>query len=204
MSKFFTSWLGPLLALSLPVLGSEEVNPATPTPSLPATTAKEADLPGPLVADRYAALGKKSPFTLASASQENADFAKDLVLAGYVLIDSKDFVMVANRSRPERILVGSSPSPSAQGMVLVKIERDPSGDATKMQARIRKGTEEATLKYEAASTAAPTTPVPAQPGAPGQPPSLGQPPAAPVPGQPGQKNAPVIRRRVVPIPTPTR
>lgn len=211
MSKFFTYPMGLLLALVPTVLALEEMTATPPSTPESAAPAELSLLPGPLKADRYAALGKKSPFTLASATQENADFAKDLSLAGYVRMDGQDFVMVANRAKAERILVGTSPSPSAQGMVLLKIERDPAGDPTKMQVRIRKGTEEATLKYEVTSSA-PAVPVPPpgvaqipgqtqvavppQPGIPGQP--------NVVPGQPGQKNPPVIRRRVIPIPTPPR
>ena len=210
MSKFFTGAPGLLLALVPAVLVSEPMPPPAAPPVPPTASAEAPDQPGPLRMERFVALGKKSPFTLASAVQENADFAKDLILAGFVRIDRQDFVMVANRSRPDRIMVGTSPSPSAQGMVLVKIERDPSGDPTKMQARIRKGTEEATLKYDAAASPAAPVPVPGQPpiagqpAIPGQPPLPGQPQAVPLPGQPGQKNNPVIRRRVIPIPAPAR
>ena len=210
MSKFFTCTPGLLLVLAPAVLVSESMIPADSSPVPPPASAVAADQPGPLRMERFAPLGKKSPFTLASAVQENADFAKDLILAGFVRIDRQDFVMVANRTRPDRIMVGTQPSPSAQGMVLVKIDRDPSGDPTKMQARIRKGTEEATLKYEAAAPAAAPTAIPGQPPIagqpviPGQPPIPGQPQAVPIPGQPGQKNTPVIRRRIIPIPTPAR
>jgi hypothetical protein len=198
MSKFFTCTLGLLLVLAPAVLVSEQMISAESPPFPPPASAEAADQPGPLRMERFAALGKKSPFTLASAVQENADFAKELTLAGYVRMDGQDFVMVANRTRPDRIMVGTKPSPSAQGMILVKIDRDPSGDPTKMQARVRKGTEEATLKYEAAA------PTAAPPAVPGQSPIPGQPQAVPVPGQPGQKNTPVIRRRVIPIPAPPR
>ena len=206
MSKFFTSGWGLLLAFAPGLLGSEEMTPLPPPSVDPPASAEEAGIPAPLKLERFAILGKKSPFGLASAVQENADFAKDLALAGYVRMDGQDFVMVANRSRPERIMVGTKPSPSAQGMVLVKIEKDPAGDPTKMQVKIRKGTEEATLKYESVSTARVATPgvVPGQPPVAGQVPIPGQPQAAPIPGQPGFKNQPVIRRRVVPIPSPTR
>ena len=206
MSKFFTLPFGLQVALCLPLLGSDAMTPAAPPPTPVPSGLEVPDLPGSLRPERYAALSKKSPFTLASASQENADFAKDLILAGYVRIERQDFVMIANRSRPERIMVGMTPSPSAQGMVLVKIDRDPSGDPTKMQVRIRKGGEEATLKYETVSTAPAPVPaaIPGQPGVVGQPPVPGQPQVAPVPGQPGQKNPPVIRRRVIPIPPPAR
>jgi len=162
MSKFFTLPFGLQLALCLPLLGSDPMTAAALPPDPARNSLEVPDLPGPLRADRYSALSKKSPFTLASATQENADFAKDLILAGYVRIERQDFVMIANRSRPERIMVGTTPSPSAQGMVLVKIDRDPSGDPTKMQVRIRKGSEEATLKYEAVSTAPAPVPVAVQ------------------------------------------
>jgi hypothetical protein len=204
MSKFFTAPWGLLLALACPLLGSEDVTITAPPAEASLTREEFSGLPEILRAERFNALVRKSPFTLASASQENADFAKDLTLAGYVRIDRQDYVMIANRSRPERILVGTSPSPSAQGMVLVKVEGDASGDPAKMQAKIRKGSEEAVLKYESVSAAPAAVPgaVPVQPGAVAPPPIPGQPQA--VPGQPAQKNPPVIRRRVIPIPPPTR
>jgi len=116
--------------------------------------------------------------------------------------------MVANRTQPTRLMVGTQASPGSQGMILLKVERDPSGDPTKLRAQIRKGTETAILKYESAAPgvggAVPAgQPVPGQ-VAPGQPPVPGQPqPVQAQPGIPGQapgKNPPVIRRRVIPIP----
>jgi len=210
MSKFFTFPSGLLLAWVFPALASSEMNPP-PAQEAPAVSSPGGSgLPVPLDGNRFAALSKKSPFTLASTTEENADFAKDLLLAGYVRIEGQDFVMIANRSNPNRLMVGTKPSPAAQGMVLVKVERDPSGDPTKLTAQIRKGTETATLKYEAAAPspggAPPGQPVPGQPQ-PGQPqpgqPQASVPPQVPgaAPGSGGQKPGPaVIRRRVVPIP----
>jgi len=210
MSKFFT-WLFALLLAPASLLLASEVMPipVAPTvlesPGMP--TSAPAGLPAPLVASRFAPLGKKSPFTLASTTEENADFAKDLILAGYFRTDGQDFVLVANRTQPTRLMVGTQASPAAQGLVLVKVERDPSGDPTKLRAQIRKGSETAMLKYETSSAPA-GQPAPGQPAM-GQPPVPGQvSPGQPVAGQgtagaPGQKpaqNPPVIRRRVIPIP----
>ena len=113
--------------------------------------------------------------------------------------------MVANKTKPDRILVGRKPSPSAQGMILLDLKKDPLGDPSKMQAKIKKGSEMATLKYEVTGGgAAPTGQAPVAMQA--------QPPIPGLPGQvqvnPGQKaqnagvQAPgmVIRRRAVPIP----
>lgn len=211
MSKFFTPLLRLLLACVLPAIALGEVN--LPSPVAGQETAGAAApgasaLPSSLKSGRFAALGKKSPFTLASTTEENADFAKDLILAGYFRMDGKDFVMVANRTQPTRLMVGTQASPGSQGMILLKVERDPSGDPTKLRAQIRKGTETAILKYESAAPgvggAVPAgQPVPGQ-VAPGQPPVPGQPqPVQAQPGIPGQapgKNPPVIRRRVIPIP----
>jgi len=210
MSKFFTGAIALLLASVLPALTSEEMPvsiPPAPALEAPASSPGEG-LPGALNAGRFAALAKKSPFTLASTSEESADFAKDLILAGYFRMDGQDFVMVANRTQPTRLMVGTQASPAAQGLVLVKVERDPSGDPTKLRAQIRKGSETATLKYEASAASA-GQPAAGQAVA-GQPPVPGQAvPGQPVAGQgapalPGQKpaqNPPVIRRRVIPIPT---
>jgi len=212
MSKFFTSLLRLLLASVLPALALGEVNLPPPVPGQETAVAPAPEtsaLPGSLQIGRFAALGKKSPFTLASTTEENADFAKDLILAGYFRMDGKDFVMVANRTQPTRLLVGTQASPSAQGMILLKVERDPSGDPTKLRAQIRKGTETATLKYESTAAgvggAVPAgQPVPGQ-AAPGQVPVPGQtqPVQAQQPGIPGpapSKNPSVIRRRASPIP----
>jgi hypothetical protein len=174
----------------------------------PPRTETSSGLPKALELSRYTALGKKSPFTLASATAE-ADFAKELVLGGYVRLEGEDFVMVANKTKPDRILVGRKPSPSAQGMILLDLKKDPLGDPSKMQAQIKKGSEMATLKYEvtgggAASAAQAPVAIPGQPQIPGMP---GQPAQAQInPGQRAanaggqQAPAPVIRRRVIPIP----
>lgn len=206
MSKFFTRPLGLLLACLWPALafGEMTVNtPVLPGPEGPGTVSSEdPGLPRPLASGRFASLAKKSPFTLASTSEENADFAKDLILAGYFRMDGQDYVMVANRTQPARLMVGTQASPSAQGMVLIKVERDPSGDPTKLRAQIRKGTETATLKYEAASPAPTGQPAPVAstpPGIPGQPPAVQNLPGAPAAGK--APNPPVIRRRVIPIPS---
>lgn len=199
MSKFFT-WLPGLLLASFGfALASEEMPMLPPAPGSETTEATVA-LPAPLSAGRFAALSKKSPFTLASATQENADFAKDLILAGYVRMDGQDYVLVANRNRPDRLMIGATPSPAGQGMILLQVERDPSGDPKKLKAKIRKGSEVATLSYETVSgphgeTGSGQTPPTPQP----------QPqPAQAVMGASGQQPAPaapVIRRRVVPIPS---
>lgn len=212
MSKFFTHLPALLLASAGPALALEGMQPSPPPapvlekpgPDVPAAQG----FPTALSGERFSALGKKSPFTLASTTEESADFAKDLVLAGYFRMDGKDFVLVANRTQPTRLMVGTQPSAAAQGMTLVKIEQDPSGNPTKMRAQIRKGSELAVLKYEAASAPAaqpgagqppPTGSVPAQtPTLPGQP----QPPQV-VPAAPGQKpaqNPMTVRRRMLPIP----
>jgi len=180
------------------------------SPALPATTTEPpvatqtlSGLPQRMNPDRYASLGKKSPFTLASAGEEAADFAKDLFITGYVRLGGEDYVMVANKTKPDRILVGKSVSPSAQGMVLVEFKKDPSGNPAKMQAKVKKGTETATLKYEASGggggapapmTAVPTPQAPALPG---------QPQGNQLQNRqntPAQGGVPVIRRRVIPIP----
>ena len=180
--------------------------PALPTADADAQARTEirSGLPKALEPSRYTALGKKSPFTLASATAE-ADFAKELVLGGYVRLEGEDYVMVANKTKPERILVGRKPSPSAQGMILLDLKKDPLGDPSKMQAKIKKGSEMATLKYEVTGGGgAPAAQAPVAMQA--------QPPIPGLPGQPqvnsGQKaqnvgaQAPgmVIRRRVIPIP----
>ena len=180
-------------------------------PVLPTTVAEappreetRSGLPKALELSRYTALGKKSPFTLASATAEAA-FAKELVLGGYVRLEGEDYVMVANKTKPDRILVGRKPSPSAQGMILLDLKKDPLGDPSKMKAKIQKGSEMAELQYEVTGGGAVPT---------GQAPVAmqGQPPIPGLPGQaqvnPGQKaanaggQAPgmVIRRRVIPIP----
>jgi len=57
----------------------------------PPRTETRSGLPKALELSRYTALGKKSPFTLASATAE-ADFAKELVLGGYVRLEGEDYV----------------------------------------------------------------------------------------------------------------
>ena len=159
-------------------------------------------LPAALVMSRYEALTKKSPFTTV-AVEETVGFAQDLLLAGYVRLKGEYFVMVASRTSPTRFLVGKKESPSAQGLVLVEVLKDPKGDPAKMKAKIKKGSEIATLSYEVAAAASqpPPAPIPGQapPGAPVLP---GQPnPAQVQAGQNRPGPAPVIRRRVIPIPS---
>ena len=206
MNKFFTLAVGVILVLVGKgiVWGQMTTETTLQPPEIPVATTMSSGLPKPLDLSRFDALGKKSPFTLASATAE-ADFAKELVLGGYVRMDGEDFVIVANKTKPERIMVGRKPSPSAQGMVLQDLKKDPSGDPSKLQAKIKKGTEMATLKYEiTGGGGAPVAPIPVA--------AQGQPP---IPGLPGQQlgqaqinsggkssatPAPVIRRRVIPIP----
>lgn len=172
-------------------------------------TTTSSGLPAVLQSARYAALGKKSPFTLASSTEAAADFAKDLVLAGFVRLDGEEYVMVADKTKPNRVLVGKKTSPSAQGMLLLEVRKDPSGDPAKMEARIKKGSETATLKYEVTGGGGPA------PAAGGQPVAAPTPPGGvPIPGQalpgqagaaPGQKPMPaVFRRRQTPVVQPVR
>ena len=209
MNKFFTIARGVLLVYLVGGIGFGEMAPVLPTAvaEAPPRTETRSGLPKALELSRYTALGKKSPFTLASATAE-ADFAKELVLGGYVRLEGEDYVMVANKTKPERILVGRKASPSAQGMILLELKKDPLGDPSKMQAKIKKGSEMATLKYEvtgggaAPASQAPVA-IPGQPQIPGMP---GQPAQAQInPGQKagnagGQAPGMVIRRRVIPIP----
>ena len=204
MNKFFTRFAGVLLVLlGKGIVWSEMTTEVSHDAGiLPSTTETTSGLPKPLDLSRYGALGKKSPFTLASATAE-ADFAKDLVLGGYVRMDGEDFVMVANKTKPDRILVGMKPSPAAQGMILVELKKDPSGDPSKIQAKIKKGTEMATLKYESiGGGGAPAAPIPvatqSQPPIPGVPARANPGQRSQSPG--GQTPSPIIRRRVIPIP----
>jgi hypothetical protein len=206
VNKFFTLALGVILVLVGKgiVLAQMTTETTEQPPSIPVATTTSSGLPKPLDLSRFEALGKKSPFTLASATAE-ADFAKELVLGGYVRMDGEDFVIVANKTKPDRILVGRKPSPPAQGMVLLDLKKDPSGDPSKLQAKIKKGTEMATLKYEiTGGGGAPVAPIPVAaqgqppiPGLPGQQPGQGQVNSG---GKPSASPAPVIRRRMIPIP----
>ena len=177
--------------------------PETAT-ELPTATQAFSGLPQTINPERYAPLGKKSPFTLASAGEEAADFAKDLFIAGYVRLGGEDYVMVANKTKPDRILVGKSPSPSAQGMVLVEFKKDPSGNPAKMQAKVKKGTETSILKYESSGGGGGVAPAPMTAVPTPQSPALpGQPQGNQVQNRqntPAQGGVPVIRRRVIPIP----
>ena len=105
------------------------------TGSPPPAESTSADMPSSLLPvalnmDRYGALARKSPFT-AVAAEETAGFAQDLALAGFVRLKGEDFVMVANRATADRFLVGKKESPSARGLVLVEVMKDPQGDATR-------------------------------------------------------------------------
>jgi hypothetical protein len=187
-------------------IGFGEMAPVLPTADAEAQSRTEirSGLPRALELSRYTALGKKSPFTLASATAE-ADFAKELVLGGYVRLEGEDYVMVANKTKPERILVGRKPSPSAQGMILLVLTKDPLGDPSKMQAKIKKGSEMATLKYEVTGGGgAPTGQAPvamqAQPPIPGLPGQVQVNPGQKVQNAGAQAPGMVIRRRVIPIP----
>ena len=207
MNKFFTLAVGVILVLVGKgiVLAQMTTETTQQPPLIPVATATSSGLPKPLDLSRFEALGKKSPFTLASATAE-ADFAKELVLGGYVRMDGEDFVIVANKTKPDRILVGRKPSPPAQGMVLLDLKKDPSGDPSKLQAKIKKGTEMATLKYEiTGGGGVPVAPIPVA--------AQGQPPVPSLPGQqPGQGQVnssgkpsatpfPIMRGRKTPIPT---
>lgn len=203
MNKFFTIWVGVFLVLGGKGIVWGEMTSELPTENTTVLvqTATSSGLPKALDLSRFEALGKKSPFTLASATAQ-ADFAKDLFLGGYVRMDGEDYVMVANKTKPDRILVGTKPSPAAQGMILLELKKSPLGGLSKLEAKIKKGTEMATLKYESTGGGASPAPIPIA--------TQGQPPIPGMPGQPGQGQmndsgkggspAPIIRRRVIPIP----
>lgn len=208
MNKFLTILRVLLLvASSHEITWSEMTGTQTNLEARPLNSLPSSGLPTTLDFSRFAALGKKSPFTLASTTEEAADFAKDLVLAGFVRLEGEDYVMVAYKTKPQRFLVGKKPSLAAEEMILLEVKRDPSGDPTKMEARIKKKGEIATLKYEVTGGGTPPPNVAgAQPGAP----APGGPTIPGLPGQvaPGQAggaqgkipNPTVIRRRVIPIP----
>lgn len=213
MSKFFTLLLALLLAPASLGLASETMTNAPadailepPKEALPPASAE----PKTLSAGRFSPLAKKSPFTLASATEETADFAKDLFLGAYFRADGKDFVIVANRTSPAHFTVGTEPSVAAGGFTLVRIERDPSGDPGKLRAQVRKGTETAMLKYETVAAPAPVpaapTPIPGQLGQGQSPLATPPPPQLPVTAQgqgaPNKNNQLLLRGRRTPLPTP--
>jgi hypothetical protein len=215
MNKFLTI-LPPLLlvmassAVGWSAMSEDNSSSSVGSPPVPQTF---SGLPAILEYSRFAALGKKSPFTLASSTGELADFAKDLYLAGFARMAGEEYVVVANKTKPDRVLVGKKPSPSAQEMVLVEVKKDPSGDAAKMEARIKKGGEVATLKYEVfGGGEAPGVPpvVAGQPGAPAPlPPNATGVPAQPsqtTPSQAAAGSGPKLptrtRYRVTPVPLP--
>ena len=206
MNKFFTIARGVLLVYLMEGIGFGEMAPVLPTAvaEAPPRIETRSGLPKALELSRYTALGKKSPFTLASATAEAA-FAKELVLGGYVRLEGEDYVMVANKTKPDRILVGRKPSPSAQGMILLDLKKDPLGDPSKMKAKIQKGSEMAELQYEVTGGgAAPAAQIPV--AMQGQPPIPGLPSQAQInsgqkaQGAAAQAPGTVIRRRVIPIP----
>ena len=139
MNKFFTIWVGVFLVLGGKGIVSGEMTSELPTENATvlSQTATSSGLPKALDLSRFEALGKKSPFTLASATAQ-ADFAKDLVLGGYVRMDGEDYVMVANKTKPDRILVGTKPSPAAQGMILLELKKSSLGGLSKLEAKIKR------------------------------------------------------------------
>jgi hypothetical protein len=179
VNKFFTLALGVILVLVGKgiVWGQMTTETIQQPPVIPVATTTSSGLPKPLALTRFDALQKKSPFTLASATAE-AEFAKDLFLGGYVRMNGQDYVMVTSTTKGDRILVGMKESPSAQGMILLELINNSSGDLSMLQAKIKKGTEMATLKYEpkggsgtpVAPIPTPVTPIPyapqTQPGSP--------------------------------------
>jgi len=173
MSKFFTPPLALLLAWLGGALASEEMVLPTPIPEpqeIVAAPSGFSVVPAPLAISRFNALAKKSPFTLASTTEVNADFAKDLFIAGFFRVDGKDFILVGNRTSPStRLVVGTEPSPGAPGLVLEKLNRDPGGELSKLRARVRKGAETALLSFQASSSLTAPTNAPAGPSGMSQP-----------------------------------
>ena len=159
MNKFFTLEVGVILVLiGKGIVCGQMTNKTIAQPVVIPAVTTSSGLPKTLDLSRFDALAKKSPFTLASATAD-AKFAKDLVLGGYFRTDGEDFVIVADKTTHVRWLVGRKPS-SAQGMVLQDLLKDPSGDLSKLQARIRKGTEMAVLALDKSNVGdAPAAPI---------------------------------------------
>ena len=159
MNKFFTLAVGVILVLiGKGIVCGQMTNKTIAQPVVIPAVTTSSGLPKTLDLSRFDALAKKSPFTMASATAD-AKFAKDLVLGGYFRTDGEDFVIVADKTTHVRWLVGRKPS-SAQGMVLQDLLKDPSGDLSKLQARIRKGTEMAVLALDKSDVGdAPVAPI---------------------------------------------
>jgi len=147
MSKFFTPTLALRLAFGLALLTYEGMTAPPFVDVSESAGPLSSGVPVPLLKARFAAMGVKNPFTLASAVEENPDFAKELVLVGYLRVQGKDYVMLTKSDGTDRMTISTQETSSSRGMLLEKILRDSSGDPAKIKAVIRKGTETATLLY---------------------------------------------------------
>lgn len=118
------------------------------------TTSFAGNIPEGYSAQRYESLWKRSPFSLSSIVEEQAQvsgMAERYSLSGTFSVGEKDYVFVVNRANPtERFLV--SKEPNAQGLSLESITRDSSTppDPSKLTATIKQGEESGKITFDPA------------------------------------------------------
>lgn len=95
---------------------------------------------------RYAALWKRSPFTLASVVETQAvsSFADALAIVAIGNVGPHPFIRVINKSTQERFTIHQNPTADGLTLVDLEINRDPE----KVVARISNGTEVAEIRYD--------------------------------------------------------
>lgn len=123
------------------------------------TVAQEAVIPEDYPTERYQPIWEKSPFTLSSAAEEpTAGFASNLVLVGIGAIDDSFYARLLDRTSQQRWSVEQGTPYNGIELVSVDTHENPE----QASVRLKKGAEEAVVRYDPAmltAAAAPTAPV---------------------------------------------
>lgn len=177
-------------------------NPVNPDAAPPTDPGPAALPPVPAPARDFAQfefLMQRSPFSLPTA-EEKSPSADRYSITGAASWDGQQRIFVVDKTSQERLVISNEPNRLNMSL----LEFLPDGDPRRMRARVKIGSEVATLEFAEMAAASPATtsvPIPGQPGQPGQP--VIQQPGGATPqisstGQPaGQPTRRIIRRRII-------
>ena len=115
-----------------------------------AQDASEPAIPQAFSPSHYARLLQRSPFAPATApvaEDVTPDFAANLYITGVAKIGTQDCVFIASKDQQQRYALFSG-EPGPDGISLVSIQW--ATEASKSVVRIRKGSQEATIKFDEA------------------------------------------------------
>ena len=193
MPKFFISPLSLLLLLP----GGAAV-----------AVAGDSPVPVSMPADRYAEMGARSPFAVATLvpviPQPGQSFAANWYVSGMAQLNGEDFVSIRSRDQAVQFSLHGQSEDTGTGVSLAGVEW--SGDVGHSTVILRRGTETARLEFNPSALGgnSPVTAIPTAAGfaSPKSATPVSVAAAGAYSGQLAMLRPPEIRRRIAPIPAP--